>query len=166
MVRQCTRIHLLSTYATISYACGHLLRNALLRSGTLPTGTLRLAAHEEAAAAVKLGPIALFNERRRRERSGEPAECQPAACEEPDAVSQPPVLGTRTGTLLAGDAAGLSSVTLYSRLVELVGIVTPCCNVRHISRLRDECSKTDRYVAVLAYHLFVFERYLFGFFVF
>ena len=57
-------------------------------------------AHEEAAAAVKLGPIALFNERRRRERSGEPAECQPAACEEPDAASHLPVLGTRAGTLL------------------------------------------------------------------
>ena len=78
---------------------GHLLRNALLRCGTLPTGTLRLAAHEEAAAAVKLGPIALFNKRRRRERFGEPAGCQPAAREEPDAAPQPPTHGSEIGVV-------------------------------------------------------------------
>ena len=68
----------------------------------------RLAARDAAAAAVKLAPIALYDERRRREHSGKPAECQPAAREEPDAAPcapappttpQPPVLGTRTGTL-------------------------------------------------------------------
>ena len=45
---------------------------------------------------VKLAPIALFNQRRRCEGSGEPTECQPATREELDAAPPTPVLGMLT----------------------------------------------------------------------
>ena len=61
---------------------GHLLRNALLRSGTLPTGTLLTsdASACGAAAAVKLGPIALALQQAPAPRALWRARRVPARC--------------------------------------------------------------------------------------